>query len=387
MLKVHIRPHWEIRFNGDPPLDTATLLGLLLGIHDTGSIADAARSVGLSYRYAWGVLREAEALFGEPLLETGRGRGTRLTPLAEKLAWADRRIAARLSPTLASLASELERELDQVRTLGRENSREPGRDGSLHTIRIDASHGFAVAALTDYLAQLAPPGKIPLALRYRSSQEAVAALARRECDLAGFHVPLGEFEARAANWYLRWLDPRQHCLVHLAARDLGLLVARGNPLRVQGLDDLVRPELRFVNRQAGSGTRMLLELMLAARGIGQDAITGWNNAELTHSAVAAYIASGMAEVGIGMRTAAEHFKLEFIPLARERYFFALRNDALHHPLMARVLEILRSDDFHARVAALPGYDATHTGRIEGLDQAFNAPPDNDDNDGNEAETP
>jgi molybdate transport repressor ModE-like protein len=362
MLKVHIRPHWEIRFNGDPPFDTATLLGLLLGIHDTGSIADAARDVGLSYRYAWGVLREAEAQFGEPLLETGRGRGTRLTPLAEKLAWADRRIAARLSPTLASLASELERELDGVRTQGREQG--------LPMLRIDASHGFAVAALTDYLAQLAPPGKIAVALRYRSSQEAVAALARRECDLAGFHVPLGEFEARAASWYRRWLDPRQHCLVHVAAREQGLLVARGNPLRVQGLDDLVRPELRFVNRQAGSGTRMLLELMLASRGIGQDAINGWNDAELTHSAVAAYIASSMADVGIGMRTAAEQFKLDFIPLARERYFFALRSDAVHDPLMARVLDILRSPDFHERVAALPGYDASHTGRIEGLEPAF-----------------
>jgi molybdate transport repressor ModE-like protein len=374
MLKVHIRPHWEIRFNGDPPLDTATLLGLLLGIHDTGSIADAARDVGLSYRYAWGVLREAEALFGEPLLATGRGRGTRLTPLAEKLAWADRRIAARLSPTLASLASELERELDQVRSHGREH----GRGEGLHTIRLDASHGFAVAALTDYLAQLATPDKIPLALRYRTGQEAVAALARRECDLAGFHVPQGEFEARAASWYLRWLDPRQHCLVHVAGRDQGLLAAPGNPLRVHNLDDLMRPELRFVNRQAGSGTRMLLELMLAARGIGQDGIHGWNNAELTHSAVAAYIASGMADVGFGMRTAAEQFKLDFVPLARERYFFALRKDALQDPLMARVLAILRSADFHARVAALPGYDAAHTGRIEGLDEAFNAPPEHDD---------
>lgn len=366
MLKVHIRPHWEVRFNADPPFDTATLLGLLLGIHDTGSIADAARNVGLSYRYAWGVLREAETLFGEPLLESGRGRGTRLTPLAEKLAWADRRIAARLSPTLASLASELERELDQVRT----HDREPGRGAGRDTIRIDASHGFAVAALTDYLAQLDPAARVPLALRYRSSQEAVVALARRECDLAGFHVPLGEFEARAASWHLRWLDPRQHCLVHLATRDLGLLVARGNPLRVQGLDDLVRPELRFVNRQAGSGTRMLLELMLAARGIGQDAIHGWNNAELTHAAVAAYIASGMADVGMGMRTVAEHFKLDFIPLARERYFFALRSDAVQDGPMARVLNVLRSADFHARVAALPGYDATDTGRIEKLDQAF-----------------
>ena len=360
MLKVHIRPHWEIRFNADPPLDTATLLALLLGIHDSGSIADAARSVGLSYRYAWGVLREAEALFGEPLLETGRGRGTRLTPLAEKLAWADRRIAARLSPTLESLASELESELDKVRTI----RRGPG----LHTVRIDASHGFAVAALTGFLDKL----DVPVELRYRTSLEAVAALARHECDLAGFHVPQGEFEARVAGRYLRWLDPKRHCLVHLAGREQGLLVAPGNPFGVEGLADLAQPGLRFVNRQAGSGTRMLFEMMLAARGIAPEAIHGWNTAELTHSAVAAYIASGMADVGFGMRIAAEQFKLGFIPLAHERYFFALHTDTLEDGLMTRLLAVLREPAYHQRVAALPGYDAIHTGRIETLDEAFPA---------------
>jgi molybdate transport repressor ModE-like protein len=358
MLKVHIRPHWEIRFNADPPLDTATLLALLLGIHETGSIADAARSVGLSYRYAWGVLREAEALFGEPLLETGRGRGTRLTPLAEKLVWADRRIAARLSPTLDSLASELESELDKVRTI----KRSPG----LHTVRIDASHGFAVAALTQVLEQI----ELPVELRYRTSTDAVAALARRECDLAGFHVPEGEFEARSASCYLRWLDPQRHCLVHIAGREQGLLIAPGNPFGIQGLDDLLQPGLRFVNRQAGSGTRMLLEMMLEARGIAPESIHGWNTAELTHSAVAAYIASGMADVGIGMRIAAEQFKLGFIPLAHERYFFALNTEALEDRLMARVLAVLRDPAYHQRVAALPGYDAAHTGRVEALDEAF-----------------
>src|SRR5690349_18355588 len=114
MLKVHIRPHWEISFDSAAPLDTADLLGLLLAIQDTGSIAQAAKAVKLSYRYAWGLLREAERLFGKPLLETGRGRGTTLTPLAQKLVWADRRIAARLSPTLQSLASELEAELGRI---------------------------------------------------------------------------------------------------------------------------------------------------------------------------------------------------------------------------------------------------------------------------------
>jgi molybdate transport repressor ModE-like protein len=355
MLKVHIRPHWEISFSAEAPLDTATLLGLLLAIQEHGSIASAARETGLSYRYAWGLLREAEGLFGEPLLETGRGRGTVLTALAQKLVWADRRIAARLSPTLESLASELEVELGKVRT----------RTTSLRTIRMDASHGFAVAALTGYLDRT----ELPVELRYRTSTDAVAALARGECDLAGFHMPEGEFEARTARWYLRWLDPARHCVVHLAGREQGLLVAAGNPHKVQGLADLARPGLRFVNRQAGSGTRMLLEMMLEGAGIAPEAVNGWNSAEFTHSAVAAYIASGMADVGIGMRTAAEQFKLGFIPLVRERYFFAVHTAALDDALMARLLAILREPGYHRLVAALPGYDAARTGDVESLQDA------------------
>jgi molybdate transport repressor ModE-like protein len=358
MLKVHIRPHWEISFDNAAPLDTATLLALLLAIQDQGSIAAAAKAAGLSYRYAWGVLREAEELFGEPLLDTGRGRGTRLTLLAQKLVWADRRIAARLSPTLDSLASELETELGKVRMRGI----------GLRSIRIDASHGFAVAALTGYLDKL----ELPVELRYRTSLDAVAALARRECDLAGFHVPEGEFETATARRYLRWLDPDRHCLVHLCGRQQGLLLAPGNPLGIAGLGDLLRPGVRFVNRQAGSGTRLLLEMMLDRDGIDCDAINGWNSAEFTHSAVAAYIASGMADVGVGMRAAAAQFKLGFIPLARERYFFAVHMDALEDGLMAQLLAILRQPGYHRLVDALPGYDAGRTGSIESLAEAFGA---------------
>jgi molybdate transport repressor ModE-like protein len=354
MLKVHIRPHWEISFNADRPLDTASLLGLLLGIADSGSIAQAAKGVGLSYRYAWGLLRDAERLFGQQLLESGRGRGTSLTVLAQKLVWADRRVAARLSPTLESLASELETELGKVSAR------------TLRAIRMDASHGFAVAALTGMLGRI----ELPVELRYRTSTDAVAALARRECDLAGFHVPSGRFEAPTVAWYLRWLDPHQHSLVHIAGREQGLFVAPGNPLAVQGLADLPRPSVRFVNRQTGSGTRMLLEMMLAFEGIAPERINGYNSAEFTHSAVAAYIASGMADVGIGVRTAAERFKLDFIPLVRERYFFAVRTDALDDPLMRQLVAVLQQPGYHRVVDALPGYDASHTGRIESIGQAF-----------------
>jgi len=354
MLTVHIRPHWEISVKGETPLDTKDLLGLLLSIQDTGSIAQAAKSVGLSYRYAWGLLRSAETLFGEQLLQTGRGRGTALTPLAQKLVWADRRIAARLSPTLHSLASELEAELGRMAA------------SKIRTLRMDASHGFAVAALIAGIDRDA----LPLDLRYRTSTDAVAALARRECDLAGFHIPLGRFEAATVTWYRRWLDPNLHCLVRVAGRQQGLIVARGNPLGIKGLADLARPEVRFVNRQAGSGTRMLLEMMLAADGPPLESINGYNSAEFTHSAVAAYIASGMADAGIGMQAAAAQFKLDFLPLVREHYYFALRIDAVEEPAMRQLLELMRDPAYHRLVAALPGYDAAGTGDLVSIADAF-----------------
>ncbi len=354
MFKVHIRPHWEIGFDGAAALDTGALLSLLVAVQDTGSIAQAAKVVKLSYRYAWGLLREAETLFGDSLLQTGRGRGTTLTPLAQKLVWADRRIAARLSPTLDSLASELEVELGKMAAV------------RLRMIRMDASHGFAVAALMAHLNLL----EMPVELRYRNSTDAVAALSRRECDLAGFHVPTGQFEQAAMAWYTRWLDPEQHCLIHLAVRDQGLFVAPGNPLMIDGLASLARRDIRFVNRQVGSGTRMLLELMLADAAVSPHDISGFNSAEFTHSAVAAYIASGMADVGIGVRTAAQRFKLDFLPLVRERYFFAIRTDALTDPLVRQLVTVLQTPEYHARVDELTGYDAADTGTIMSLEQAF-----------------
>lgn len=357
MYKVKVNPHWEITRDAELPLDTAALLGLLTSIQQTGSISQAARTVGLSYRYAWGLLREGEKLFGDTLMDKGRGRGTTLAPLAEKLIWADRRVAARLSPILESLSSELERELNKAAA------------GKSKTIRLHASHGFAVAALLNHMNE----AKLPIELRYRNSTDAVAALSRRECDLAGFHVPLDDFEGPAVALYTRWLNAKTHCLIHLAVRNQGLFVAPDNPDGISGLHDLTRNGVRFVNRQVGSGTRMLLELMLAGASLSPNDINGFESAEFTHSAVAAYIASGMAEVGFGVQTAAQRFGLDFIPLVRERYFFALPVAALDDPLIQQVIGILQSASFREAVNGLAGYDASDTGKILSLADAFGSP--------------
>lgn len=358
MYKVNINPHWEITQQDGASmgtsLDTSVLLELLVSIQHTGSISKAALALGLSYRHAWGLLREVEIVFGATLLNKGRGRGTSLTPLAEKLIWAERRIAARLSPMLETLSSELERELNKTIA------------DKAKTIRLHASHGFAVAALLKHINE----AKLPLELRYRNSTDAVAALYQNECDLAGFHVPIGQFERSAVALYAKWLNPNTHYLIHLAIRSQGLFVPAGNPKGIHGLDDLQRPGVQFVNRQDGSGTRMLLELMLAGAKLSKNDINGFETAEFTHSAVAAYIASGMADVGFGVQTAAQRFGLDFIPLVRERYFFAVPLVALEQPLIRQVIDILQSASFNAVVKGLAGYDATDTGKIFSLPQAF-----------------
>ncbi|WP_298825187.1 substrate-binding domain-containing protein [uncultured Piscinibacter sp.] len=354
-MDIILRPQWDVGPPGGPRIDSTALLALLAGVQESGSLAEAARGVGQSYRHAWGLIKHAEALFGAALIESGRGRGSVLTELAHKLIWADRRIAARLSPLLESLASELERDLDR--------SLVPTRAA----VRIDASHGFAVARLRE----LMHAAELPVELRYRNSLESVAALARGDCDLAGLHVPVGEFEGHALRRYLRWLRADTHCLVHVAVRTQGLFVARDNPKKVAGVADLRRADLRFVNRPEGSGTRVLTELLLEREGIAPGEVLGFDDTELTHAAVAAYIASGMADVGIGVQTAAQRFGLHFIPLLRERYFFALRIASLEQLHVKPVLELLASPASRAAISSLMGYHAAETGRVQRLGEAFN----------------
>ena len=356
MWRVSIHPEWVVGPAGREPHPLPELLPLLTAIQTSGSIADAARVTSMSYRRAWGMLRRFEQDFGAPLVIKTRGQGTRLSALAEKLLWADRRVAARLSPTLESLSSELEGELESLLAPNRAS------------LRINASHGFAVAALVAALGR----EHVPVELKYRTSTEAVAALARGECDLAGFHVAEGPFQKASVEPYLAWLDPHQHVLIHLAHRTQGLFVASGNPKGVSGLEDLARQDLRFVNRQVGSGTRVLIDLLLARHRIDPARIVGYENTEFTHAAVAAYIASGMADVGFGLEAAARRFGLDFIALLRERYFFACEASAVGKSVLRNVLTLLRGEQMREVIDALPGYDSRLTGTVIELEEAFGA---------------
>ena len=233
-------------------------------------------------------------------------------------------------------------------------------------LRIHASHGFAIETLFESLSGRG----IAFERRYVSSLEAPAALRDGACDLAAFHIPLGSQERPALRHYRRWMDPARHAIIDMATRRQGLMVAPGNPLKIYEPAALLRTDVRFINRQRNSGTRFLLEGLMAEAGVDGDRINGFEQGEFTHAAVAAYVASGMADVGFGLETPARRFKLDFIPLANERYFLMCDEAAFEQQGVQEVLSILRSPAFRTAVDDLPGYDARHAGRVQRLSDAF-----------------
>jgi molybdate transport repressor ModE-like protein len=353
MHQVSIRPQWTISDAEGESL-SPRLLELLAQVHDCGSLSGACKDSGASYRHAWSLVRQGEQQIGASLLRMERGKGSTLTPLAEKLVWAGHRITARLTPLLQTLASELEVEIGRVLSSGHD------------VLRVHASHGFAIEKLLDALVA----SQVPVERRYVGSQEAVASLHDGGCDLASFHLPQGEFEARAFAHYAPWIDAGGTCIIHLASRRQGLMVAPGNPLKIYEVADLAQPGVRFVNRQRGAGTRFLLDCLLEKANIAPSRIAGYEQGESTHAAVAAYVASGMADVGFGVEPPARRFKLDFMPVAMERYFLLCHESALALPALQAALAILRSPAFQDTVNRLPGYAALDCGQVETLQRAF-----------------
>lgn len=186
-------------------------------------------------------------------------------------------------------------------------------------------------------------------------------LRRAEAHLAGVHLldeTGGEYNQAAVR---HWLPDEPLRLVTFAHREQGLMVARGNPLAVRGLEDL--PRLRCINRQRGSGTRVLLDYELARRGIATTEITGYGHEVYTHLAVAAAVASGAADCGPGLRRAALALGLDFVPVGEERFDLCIPERHCEHAGVQALLDVLAEADFRAALGREPGYDARATGAV------------------------
>lgn len=193
------------------------------------------------------------------------------------------------------------------------------------------------------------------------SQGGLVALRRHEAHLAGSHLldPLtGEYNLAAVREYLAGIPVR---LVTWAHREQGLLVTRGNPKGISSLADLSRPDVRFINRQRGAGTRVLLDFELQKLGVPPQAIQGYDQEEFTHLAVAAAVFSGKADCGLAVTAAARALDLDFVPLFHERYDLVIPAEFWEGPLLQPVFDLMQTAAFRQAVAALPGYDVEAMG--------------------------
>ena len=149
-------------------------------------------------------------------------------------------------------------------------------------------------------------------------------------------------------------------------REQGLLIRKGNPKGIKGIEDLVRPDVTFVNRQAGAGTRVLFDYCLQQRGIENDTIKGYGQEEFTHMAVAVNVLSGRADAGMAIYSSAKALDLDFIPVGEERYDLVIPESAWHDFKIQYLLEIIVSDGFRRMVASMGGYDAADSGTVMGI---------------------
>ena len=150
----------------------------------------------------------------------------------------------------------------------------------------------------------------------------------------------------------------------MAGREQGWLVPPGNPLGLSGWDDAARRDVQLVNRQRGAGTRVLLDYELGKLGIEPVAVRGYEREEYTHLAVAAAVASGAADAGLGIRAAARALKLDFVPLAHEAYQLVIPRRHYESELLRPLLDLLQDDEFRAAVTTMPGYDLAEMGSVK-----------------------
>ena len=235
-------------------------------------------------------------------------------------------------------------------------------DEIANTLVFIGSHDNILDVLANLLHRRRPICRLSSA--HVGSMGGIMAVKRGEAHLAGTHLLDEESGEYNVSFIKKFLAGIQLQLINLAYRDQGLLVPRGNPLKIKNFEDLARQEVRFINRQRGAGTRLLTDMHLKRLGLSPEQVNGYEREEYTHMNVASAIASNNADTGLAIRAAAVALDLDFIPVAQERYDLILPAAFLDDPKVAALLETVRkSQEFRKIVAGLGGYDLRDCGRV------------------------
>jgi putative molybdopterin biosynthesis protein len=327
------------------------LMDLLQAVREQGSIAAAAKTLGMSYRHVWGELKKWEVRLNQNLIVWEKGMPAELSEFASKLLWAERQAQARLAAPIEALMAELERTFAVA------------FDPEAHLLTLYASHDDALVRLREFTANQA----LHLDIRFCGSVDAVRALNEGRCELAGFHtLSQPKQNSLSAQTYKPLLKPGQHKLIGFAQRTQGLLVKPDNPLNIHSLQDVMTKRLRYVNRGLGTGTRLLLDELLANQGLAADQLMGYEHQELSHSAVANCIASGQADAGLAIESAALSSGLDFVPLASENYWLVCLKSALDSPPVQALRKQLASPEWQLTLQEMLGYQVNQSGNVHSL---------------------
>ena len=231
----------------------------------------------------------------------------------------------------------------------------------LRTIVIVGSHDNTLDVLADQIK--AKHSRLTLSSSHVGSMGGLMAIKRGVCHLAGSHLLDPQDGSYNVSYIRKFLGQTEVKLINLVLRDQGLIVRRGNPKNIRGIEDLARSDISFINRQAGSGTRILLDFRLNQINVDPADINGYHHEEFTHMAVAVAVLSGTVDTGLGIHAAAAALDLDFIPVVTEQYDLIIPEEHFESENIQLLLDAVNSREFKMRVDALGGYSTQKTGEI------------------------
>jgi molybdate transport repressor ModE-like protein len=351
--------HYTLSRDSSPALIRNPLIDLLQAVSTHGSISGGARAMGLSYRHVWGELKRWEQELGNELLIWEKGQHAKLSEFGAKLMWAERQAQVRLAPQIEALRGDLERAFAVA------------FDPHAHVVMLYASHDEALTVLREHAlmadAAAKDAAQLHLDIRFCGSVDAIRALNEGRCVMAGFHTLQHPAPGSLAErTYKPLLQPGLHKIIGFAERTQGLMVAPGNPLGLHSLADVQRTQARFVNRALGTGTRVVLDELLAQAGIAASSIKGYETNEVSHSAAAHAVAAGSADVALGIAVAAQSQGLDFVPLVQENYHLVCLKSALQEPAIVALLALLQNPGWQHTLGQIAGYTPARSGQVLSL---------------------
>ncbi len=300
-MNIVIKPALTLESGGKSrsSVDLSAIAILLREVQRGKTIQSAAEALDVSYRTLWNQIKAAEKVLGTSLLLTTKGHGSALSPAAESFLNSVTQMELRFDRVSQDEVNRLSRELASW-------------------IDPRPVHWLCCSS-SDPLIEQVIDGLAQIDYQTMGSGQALERLLAGDADIAGFHLP-DQDSLLHVQAHLKKVGMMAYPVMR---RMQGLMLATGNPLRIKKLADLARPEVRFINRQKGAGTRLLLDTLMEKAGIGSDRIRGYRHEEFTHTAVATAIVAGTADAALGLEYIAAQFRLGFIPLEEETFYLAM----------------------------------------------------------------